>query len=65
MLDDILQDVEVRMKKSISALQKDFAAIRTGRASVAMFDGITVSVTVPRCRSTRWAPYLFPSRDWW
>ena len=44
MVDDILQDVEARMKKSLAALQKDFAAIRTGRANVAMFDGITVTV---------------------
>jgi ribosome recycling factor len=44
MINDILQDVESRMKKSLLALQKDFAAIRTGRANLAMFDGISVSV---------------------
>ena len=44
MIEDILQDVENRMKKSLAALQKDFAAIRTGRANVAMLDGITVDV---------------------
>ena len=44
MINDILQDVEARMKKSITSLQKDFSAIRTGRANVAMFDGITVAV---------------------
>ena len=44
MIKDILQDVETRMKKSLAALQKDFAAIRTGRANVAMLDGITVDV---------------------
>lgn len=44
MVEDIISDVESRMKKSIAALQKEFAAIRTGRANPAMFDGIRVSV---------------------
>jgi ribosome recycling factor len=44
MINDIISDVEDRMKKSIAALQKDYAAIRTGRANPAMFDGIRVSV---------------------
>jgi len=44
MTEDIISDVEDRMKKSIAALQKDFAAIRTGRANPAMFDGVRVSV---------------------
>lgn len=43
MIDDIISDLEDRMKKSIAALQKDFAAIRTGRANPAMFDGIKVN----------------------
>ena len=44
MVEDIIADVEDRMKKSVTALQKEFAAIRTGRANPAMFDGIKVSV---------------------
>lgn len=44
MVEDIISDVESRMKKSIAALQKEFAAIRTGRANPAMFDSIRVSV---------------------
>ncbi len=44
MLDDIIADVEDRMKKSISALEKDFVAIRTGRANPAIFDGVKVDV---------------------
>jgi ribosome recycling factor len=44
MVEDIILDVEDRMKKSIAALQKDFVAIRTGRANPAMFDGINVDV---------------------
>ena len=44
MVEDIIQDVEDRMQKSIQALQKEFASIRTGRANTAMFDGIFVNV---------------------
>lgn len=44
MIDDIMKDVESRMKKSIASLQKDFTAIRTGRATPAMFDGLRVDV---------------------
>jgi len=44
MVEDVINDVEDRMKKSIAALQKDFGAIRTGRANPAMFDGIRVNV---------------------
>ncbi len=44
MINDIMADVEERMKKSISSLQRDFTAIRTGRANPAMFDGINVEV---------------------
>ncbi len=44
MIDDILHDVEDRMQKSIKSLQKDFTAIRTGRANPAMFEGIRVTV---------------------
>lgn len=43
MVQDILKDVEDRMKKSLAALQKEFAAIRTGRASASLLDGITVN----------------------
>jgi ribosome recycling factor len=42
MLDDIIKDLDERMKKSLKALEKDFAAIRTGRANPAMFDGVMV-----------------------
>jgi ribosome recycling factor len=44
MIEDIISDVDERMKKSITNLQKEFAAIRTGRASTAMFDGVKVEV---------------------
>jgi len=44
MVNDIISDVEDRMKKSIANLQKEFGAIRTGRANSSMFDGIKVDV---------------------
>ncbi|MCL2155874.1 MAG: ribosome recycling factor [Leptospirales bacterium] len=44
MVEDILQDVEERMDKSIKNLQKDFSVIRTGRANPAMFEMLKVNV---------------------
>ena len=44
MINDILADVEERMKKSIASMQKGFGSIRTGRANPAMFDGVSVDV---------------------
>ncbi|MFC1669897.1 ribosome recycling factor [Spirochaetota bacterium] len=44
MVDEIIDDVEKRMTKSIGSLQRDFAAIRTGRATPSMFDGVKVEV---------------------
>jgi ribosome recycling factor len=44
MLNDIIADVEERMKKTLVNLQGVFATIRTGRANPAMFDGIRVEV---------------------
>jgi len=44
MVEDILQDVEERMDKSIKSLQKDFSVIRTGRANPAMFEMLRVNV---------------------
>ena len=38
----VIQDAEIRMKKSVAALISDFNTIRTGRASAALFDKIKV-----------------------
>jgi ribosome recycling factor len=38
----IFAESEQRMKKSLESLKKDFARIRTGRASATLLDGITV-----------------------
>ena len=44
MVEDILQELEERMNKSIKNLQKDFSVIRTGRANPAMFEMLRVNV---------------------
>ncbi len=43
MIDEIKQDAEQRMKKSIEALGVAFAKIRTGRAHPSIMDGVMVS----------------------
>lgn len=42
MLNDIYDDARDRMNKAIEALEVDFKRLRTGRASVALVDGIRV-----------------------
>ncbi|MEO9080462.1 MAG: ribosome recycling factor [Rhodanobacter sp.] len=43
MLNDIKNDAETRMGKSIDSLKHDLTRIRTGRASTSLVDGIKVS----------------------
>ncbi len=43
MIDDIKQDAEQRMKKSLEALATAFTKIRTGRAHPSILDGVMVS----------------------
>ncbi|RBP50946.1 ribosome recycling factor [Arenicella xantha] len=42
MIEDILKDAEERMKKSIDSMRSEMAKIRTGRASSALIDHLTV-----------------------
>ena len=42
MIDDIYQDAEERMGKSIEALRNELKRVRTGRASLNILDGIRV-----------------------
>lgn len=42
MLQDVYKDTENQMQKVLDSLKRDFAGIRTGRASVGLLDGITV-----------------------
>jgi ribosome recycling factor len=41
-VDEILQEAEDGMKKAIEAFQRDLAKVRTGRANLAMLDGVRV-----------------------
>jgi ribosome recycling factor len=43
MLDDVYQEVEHKMERSIEALRRDLSRIRTGRASLALLDGIKIN----------------------
>ncbi|HLL80560.1 MAG TPA: ribosome recycling factor [Ktedonobacteraceae bacterium] len=42
MVDDVLGDAERRMQKAVEALKQDITSIRTGRASSALIERITV-----------------------
>ena len=42
MIDEIQADVERRMKSTLEILRKDLSSIRTGRASLAILDGVKV-----------------------
>jgi len=42
-MEDVIKDSEVRMKKAEEHLKKNFAAVRTGRASPNLLDNIKVS----------------------
>lgn len=63
-------DCKNRMQKSIDSLEKDFAKLRTGRASTALVDGIKVeyygtptplnqvaSVSIPDSRTISISPW--------
>ena len=70
MIDDWLKDAEERMDKSVEALHKDLASIRTGRATPALVDRLQIeyygtptpllslaSVTAPEARLLVIQPY--------
>ena len=39
---EVISDTETKMKKTVEATQREFSAIRTGRASAALVEGIRV-----------------------
>lgn len=43
MVDEIFEDLNERMGKSIEALKREYSRLRTGRASSSLLDGIRVS----------------------
>ena len=42
MIDDLFSETEHKMERSLVALRKDLSRIRTGRASLALLEGISV-----------------------
>lgn len=42
MIQDVIEDTKRRMDKSLEVLKKELASVRTGRASLAILDGVTV-----------------------
>jgi ribosome recycling factor len=42
MVQDVLTQTEEKMKKAINAIKSEFAGVRTGRASVSLFDRVIV-----------------------
>jgi ribosome recycling factor len=42
MFDDLFRETEHKMERSLATLRKDLSRIRTGRASLALLEGITV-----------------------
>jgi len=42
MLNDVYEECRDRMKKALETLERDYKRVRTGRASVALLDGIRV-----------------------
>ncbi len=42
MVDDVLKDLQANLDKAMDALKRDLAKVRTGRANLALLDGIKV-----------------------
>jgi len=69
-MQDVLKDLEARMAAALDALSREFASVRTGRASASLLDGIRVdyygtmtpisqmaSVSVPDARTITIQPW--------
>ena len=69
-MQDVLKDVDTRMSAALEALGREFASVRTGRASASLLDGIRVdyygtmtpipqmaSVSVPDARTLTIQPW--------
>ena len=76
MINDILNEADSKMDKSVGATREEFAAIRAGRATPSMFNKITVdyygsptplqqlaSFTAPEARVIMIAPFDISSMD--
>ena len=58
-----LKDLEKRMRGALDALKREFAGLRTGRASAHLLDPVVVNVYGAQdAASTRWRPSRRPTR---
>jgi ribosome recycling factor len=77
LMSDVLVEMDDKIEKSIEALRHELSKVRTGRASLALLEGITVnaygsimplnqvgSMTIPESRMiviTPWDPQMLPA----
>ena len=54
MIEDLFREIEHKMERSLAALRKDLSRIRTGRASLALLEGITVDCMARPLHSVSW-----------
>ncbi|WP_134323115.1 ribosome recycling factor [Cumulibacter soli] len=70
MIDETLLEAEEKMEKAVNVAKQDMTTIRTGRATPAMFEGLTIdyygaptplnqmaSITIPEARMATIKPY--------
>ena len=56
---EIINQCEQRMQKTIEALKKDFATIRTGKANPSILNGVMVEYMVHRCQFIKLLVFLY------
>ena len=54
MLNDVKNNADQKMQKSLEALKANLGKIRTGRAHIGLLDHVMVEYYGPWWRSTRW-----------
>ena len=62
MIDELLDDAEERMQKSVESIRNEFATVRTGRASPHLLDRLGWTTTAPRPRSSSSRRWPRPTR---
>ena len=50
MVNDIVKDLEGNVAKAHDSLKRELAKVRTGRANLALLDGVRVDETTRSCR---------------
>lgn len=56
---EIINQCEQRMQKTIEALKKDFATIRTGKANPSILNGEWLNIMVHRCQFIKLLVFLY------